>query len=122
MLISFSAGYWSNTKPPKVETKIVTEVQERERVVTRSMERPDGTKETIVVETRAKNSTQNIDQKITQPKERVWSASISAGRGNYLTGEPVYSLGVARKLLPNLSLGLYARTDRELGATLILNF
>lgn len=122
---SFVAGYKLGDKPPEVKTvvKTVTEVQERERVVTRKFERPDGTTETVVVENRTKDTNKSMDaSRQVSPRSLGWSVSLSAGRRDVLRGKPTYTLGVDKRLLAGLSAGIYARTDKEIGLSLRYSF
>ena len=104
--------------PPKIEEKTVTEVKERVITRTRILERPDGTKETIIDE---KRDTDSKSLKVTTDgaDTAIWlSQSLS---GEY-KGETVYTLGVTKKLLGRLSGGLYGRSDKEVGVILSYSF
>lgn len=94
---------------------IVTEIQERERVRTRIEERPDGSKVTTIDKTVKKDQIKAI------PKPE-WSISVSASRDALLGRGGIYTLTVHRALILGLSVGLYARTDKEIGVSLQYSF
>lgn len=105
--------------PPKIEIreKIVTEVQERVRVDTRIIERPDGTTETIISE-RRDTDTSVVSERESKPAGTEWIVGLRASGSK----EPIYSLSIERSLILGLSAGLYARTDKEVGLAISYSF
>lgn len=122
LVAALAAGltYWLIPEKLKIEEKIVTEVQERVIVRTRILERPDGTTETIIDE-RRESDTRIESEKLTTPVAD-WSVGLSASISEEYRDETVYTLSLQKKLLGGLSGGLYARTDKEIGAVLSYSF
>lgn len=108
-------------KQIQIEEKIVKEVQERVVVRTRIIERPDGTKETIIDEKKETNSSTISERKET-PVGEDWSVIAAASSDVIKGGEAIYTIGVQRKLIFGLSGGLYARTDKEVGLLIGYSF
>lgn len=104
----------------KIEEKTVEVVKERVRVDTRIIERPDGTTETIISE-RRESDTRRESEKVTTPAAD-WTVGLGASLSRDNRHEEVYTLVVQKKLLAGLSGGLYARSDKELGAILSYSF
>ena len=104
----------------KIEEKTVEVVKERVRVDTRIIERPDGTTETIISE-RRDTDTRSETEKLTTGLP-VWSVSLSASAYSASRDEPIYGVGVQKRLLGSLSGGIYARTDKEVGVMLSYSF
>ena len=102
------------------EEKIVTVVQDRETVRTIIKERPDGSKETIIVEDRTSDRSTVKSKKTVV--EKKWLVGLSASSELITGGEAIYSLRVERYVLPGLSAGLYGRTDHEVGVSLSYSF
>lgn len=106
--------------PKNFEEKTVTEVQERVVVRTQIIERPDGTTETIIDE-RRESDYRSESEKITTP-EKDWSVGLSASISGDFRADRVYTLTVQKRLLKGLSGGIYARSDKEIGAILSYSF
>ena len=104
--------------PKKIETKTVTEVQERVRVLTKITERPDGSKVTII-DSRKDTDSKEVSQ--TKPAIKDWQVGLTASYPKS-NGDTVYSLNVQRSLFMSLYGGIYARTDKEFGLALSFSF
>ena len=104
----------------KIEEHLVTEVQERVIVHTRIVERPDGTKETIIEE-RKDTDTRTESSKVTTGLP-VYSVRLSQSISGEYANKTVYTLGIEKKLLGSLSGGIYGRTDKEYGLALSYSF
>lgn len=89
------------------------ETTNKEQIVTRIIERKDGTKETVIVEDRTSKTYNRT------PKVNNWSVMVGE---NMADKRPIYMVGVDRIILPNISIGAYARSDREYGAYLRYSF
>lgn len=113
-------GYHLGQSTAQVKTEIVTKVQERERVRTIIEERPDGSKTTTIDRVVKKDATQNVIQ--TKPIPKKWL--ISASRSLY--GEqgvnPTWGTSIQRRIILDLYMGVYARTDKEIGVILTYQF
>lgn len=126
-LLSFLAGEWLGSKMVSREKEIqIVEVEKvvmRENVRTVITEQPNGTKTTIiekVIDT-IKNTQTNYREKesVNKPKWSVWaSGGVHIDQFNV----PVYSFGIDKNLIWDLSVGLYGRTDSEFGLTLRYTF
>lgn len=114
--VVFTGGYFTG-KQNKPETQIKEVVKFKERVRTRTIikERPDGTKETIIVEDRNTKSNTKTDIKIGK-------ANWSLGAMSTIKKSPVYGAQISRRLIGDLWLGGYARTDKEFGVILRFDF
>lgn len=118
MLILGAAIAWY-AKPEKVKTKTVTEVQERVRVDTRIVERPDGTKETVITETRDSDLRTSQEKLVLSPS-RDWSVGLGVEFPNL---QPEYMVQVQRRIALDLYAGLYYRTDdNAVGAIVSYSF
>ena len=122
--LSYSIGNYIGKKALKREIEIVEveKVQERVRTVTRIVEQPDGTKETIIEEKRETDTVRD-----TKSKEVVsaYLPQWSVGLGYSLIGKdgiPVYTLNIDRRIFADLFAGVYGRTDKELGISLRFEF
>lgn len=104
----------------KIKTKTVTQVQIQETVRTIIREQPDGTKETIIIENRI------IDRLKVRTKEipvgKKWLIGVSGGLPRGAIHGVAYTLSVQRRILWGAYMGLYMRSDKELGVSLSYNF
>lgn len=97
---------------PKIEKEEV--IKERVKRVTRIVERPDGTKETIINEETKKDTV-----KKESPVGNEWYVSMGQ---SMIGGETIYTLHTSRKIIGDLYLGGYGRTDKEYGLIIGYNF
>lgn len=114
----FAGGYFTGKQhKPKTEIKEVVKVQERVRTRTVIKERPDGTKETIIVEDR------RTDSKATKVVQ-TGANRYSIGYFNSLKSreEPIHGLQITRRILGDFSIGVYGRTDKEYGVLIRYDF
>lgn len=104
---------------PKIEVreKKVTEVQER--VVTRTVikERPDGTKETIIISKTDKDTREQLDRE-ESPADNQWIAGVTYR----LDERDVYGVQISRRIIGDFYLGGYVSTDKEFGAIVSYSF
>jgi hypothetical protein len=113
LYIIFSVGafkYGEYLGGKNVQVKEVVKVQERVRTRTKVIEHPDGTKITTIDE---KKDTDSVSLKETKPSLNIWSVGISYAPP--LGQREVYTLSVDRRILGDIWLGVYGRTDREFG-------
>lgn len=119
VLCSFIAGaavakyYW-----PTIQQR--TEIKEKEvvrndvHVITRTVERPDGTRETITESTdkSTQRSTKQLNQQIN--KQNQWFLALSAT--THLSElRPVYGAQASRRILGPFYLGAMGNTNGEFG-------
>jgi hypothetical protein len=98
-------------KPDQVE-KIIN----RERVVTKIEERPDGSKTTIIVSDKDKRS------EVTKPTKKDWHVGALSST-DFLTGKPTsFGISVDRRILGDLYLGVQAQTGSPVMLRLSYSF
>ena len=102
-----------------MENTTVTKVQERVRVVTKIVERPDGSKETVIVKEKDTESGTTSVRVFTEPK---WSVSAATSILAPFLARPVYTVQVDRRLLLGAFVGVYGRTDGEFGLSFRYEF
>jgi hypothetical protein len=113
---SFAGGlYLGKQDKPKIETKEVVKYKERVRTRTVIKERPDGTKETIIVEDKNTKGKRIATKKVSKPD---WSIGVSST----IKKDPIYGAQVERRIIGDIWLGGYARTDKEFGVSLRFDF
>jgi hypothetical protein len=100
-------------KEPQIVT--VDKIQNRVRVVTRIDQRPDGSKTTVIT----KDSAKTEMHLTSKPVKKDW---IVGATSSLLEPVPVFTLQVSRRILGDIYLGVYARTDREFGLGLTFQF
>jgi hypothetical protein len=123
-VISYLAGAYLGKKTLKeIEIVEVEKVQIRERAVTVIKELPDGTKTTTIKTIKDTDTVNNKQLKSKEtPVENKWSVWASVGSRLDARPEPTYTIGFDYKWLLGSSVGLYGRTDGELGVTLRYSF
>lgn len=92
----------------------VDKIQERERVVTRIVERPDGSKTTEII----KDSTKT-EQHLKKASKKDWTVGVSSSINERV---PIYGVQVSRRIIFDLNVGAYAKTDGELGVMVSYSF
>jgi hypothetical protein len=102
----------------KTETVVKEKTLWKERGVTKILERPDGSKETTIVEKREKKSKSDA-KRVVKINKRMWNVGLSQSLS---LKTPVYSLGVQRRVFKDIFIGAYARTDKEFGVSLRFDF
>lgn len=113
---SFAGGlYLGKQDKPKIETKEVVKYQERVRTRTIIKERPDGSKETTIIENRNTKGKRTATKKVSKPD---WSVGISST----IKKSPIYGAHVSRRILGDIWLGGYVRSDKEFGVNLRFDF
>lgn len=113
---------------PRIETQTIDVIKEVIRTdvhtITRVVEKPDGTKETIIDHT--DKSVENKDEKHSDTKfaSKNWQMSGSASLDyTELTRlEPVYGIQVQRRILGPFYLGALADTSKKIGVSVGMEF
>jgi hypothetical protein len=118
-VVSYLAGQHIGNKVKKVEYIEVEKIQERVRTVTRIIERPDGSRETIIDERKETETDRKSQMK--KVAQSDWSVGLTYGPSVFKQNE-VYGLTVTRRVLGNLFIGAYGRTDHEVGLALRYEF
>ncbi len=103
---------------PRVEVRTEIEETVRRDVVTRIVERPDGGKETIIIDRSKEHSTSVTE--ISPPK--LWLASVGASSGDNLSRDFKYSASVQRRVVGPFFAGLQADTEGSIGMLLTVEF
>jgi hypothetical protein len=89
------------------------------RTITKIVEKPDGSRQTIIETT--DNSTKVATEKQTiKTDSKKWAASVGV-QANY-TLQPEYFIMLERKVFSNVSLGLMATTDAYAGVYVQIAF
>ena len=81
------------------------------------IEWPDGSKNTRIVEKIISKEKKSI---VIQPVERDWIVTGGAGLNSEL--KPVYLLGVSRRVLGTISVGVWGTSNKEAGLSLSVQF
>jgi hypothetical protein len=108
-------------RPVQIKEKIVTQVKERTKTVTVIKELPDGTKVTEIKQDKDTDINQ-VATKDIKPLSRDWSIQAGMALNREHHGQPIYHLGVSRRIILGASLGVYARTEGEYGAFVSYSF
>lgn len=136
VLLAAGLGYAFGryAQPAKVEIKKEVQIKEvevtRKNVVTvtREEKRPDGT---VIIDTRTVDTSTEAVNRTSKEKESTVVTSlkpqwrVGGGVGmkyNEVKLEPVYTLGVERRILGPVFVGAYGRTDKEVGLTVSVEF
>lgn len=118
----FAVGHFSFKAEKEIEYVEVVKEVSRERSRTVIKEQPDGSKTTIIESVKDTVKDLNKSYKSVErslPKYSVWA---SAGLSRDFKGNPIYTLGVDKRIALGLSVGLYGRTDKESGVSLRYEF
>jgi hypothetical protein len=118
-VLLFGAGFYTAKKTIKPESQTVDRIVNKDviRTVTRIIEHKDGTKETVIDNAENKSSTETKVVTIAKSKYH-----LSGGARTDLGLKPVYFVQVEKRILGNISVGLNASTDKQLGITIGLDF
>lgn len=103
---------------PRVEVRTETEEVVRRDVVTRIVERPDGGKETVIIDRSKESSTSTTEER----PPRKWLASVGASTGDNLSRDFKYSASVQRRVVGPFFVGLQADTEGAVGVLLTMEF
>ena len=114
-IMSYSLGAFLHQK---TKIKTVTKTEIRENVRTRILERPDGSKETVIVETRTKDETQRQDKTIVA-RDKKWLVGLGSTVGRV---DQIYNVRVERKVFLDLYVGGYYSTRGDAGVSLTYTF
>ena len=104
-----------------IHLKEIAKLKERMKKVTVVIEKPDGSKETKIIEERNTFKETNRDHKQVEKVsfKPQWGVY---GSGSVTRSERVYTLGVDRRILGGLFVGIYGRSDSEFGLNLRYEF
>lgn len=129
LLTVFAIGRFSS--PTKIKTEIKTvEVEKIVTVVEHKTitirEKPDGTKETVIVSdtnTDSKSNSKGTDttKEVTGSKDKLTISGL-IGMNYTAIGAPIYGLSVSKNLLGPIRVGLFGMTDKVAGISLGLDF
>lgn len=113
---------------PRIETQTVDVIKEvvktDVRTITKIIEKPDGTKETIIDHT--DKSVENKDQKHTQTTyaKNQWlvAGTVQQNLDNGLNLQPIYGVHIQRRILGPVFLGAMGSTDKRAGLSVGMEF
>jgi len=103
----------------EIEIREVEVIKERIKRVVHIIERPDGTKETIIKEETEKETTvakESIEK--TRPARMDWIVGV----GKDMIGGEDYIYTVDRRIIGNLYLGAYGNTNSSYGLRAVMTF
>lgn len=127
VLLAVGTGIGRYLTPAKVEEKVVEKIVEKEKkdihTVTRIVERPDGTKETTIEHTDKSTNTVATDKsKELKIDDRAnWRVSVGTGY-DFRRKEQLYIGTAERRILGNISVGVFGTTDQQAGITVGIEF
>lgn len=113
---------------PRIETQTVDVVKEVVktdiRTITKIVEHPDGTKETVIDHT--DKSVENKDQKhsetVMSKSQWLVTGTVQQDLNNGLNLQPIYGVHVQRRILGPFYLGAMGSTDKRAGVSLGMEF
>lgn len=101
---------------PATETQVVT--QYKVRTVERIVRKSDGSTQ---IDRVIDDNTRQTQHTTSQPIEKAWKLQIAV-ETLFMRLEPVYELGVERRIFGPISAGLYINTNKEAGISLGMEF
>jgi hypothetical protein len=114
-LVGMLAGFLLTAYYKESNVIEVDKIQERERVVTRIVERPDGSKTTEIIKETDKTET-HLSKK---SAKKDWLVGVTSSLNE---NTPNYGVQVSRRVILDLYVGGYAKTDGELGVIVTYSF
>ena len=121
VLLGYGIGRF--TTPEKivtVEKEVVKESREKE-TTKKEIKKPDGTVVTVITE-KDKTKTESKKESKTNITNRPdWKAGLMYGY-SFDDNKPVYGLEIDRRIIGNISLGVWANTQKAAGLVLIYEF
>lgn len=121
ILITGIVVYKLSPKQIEYKERIVTEVQERVRTITKIKVSPDGTTETIIDE-RSERDTLQVSERSSKPVTKEWLISATMTYNADSLPSPTYGMGISKHILIGVYGGLYANTNRDIGLSLSYSF
>lgn len=116
LLLAFMFGLGRYTAPAKIEEKqIVTKETE---YITREIVKPDGT---VVKETIKKDTATKENQTVVDNKKAGFKVSLIP-QYSFDTKKTTYGATVEKRIMGNIFVGIYADTDKKIGATISMEF
>lgn len=121
-LIGLIFGIFGNNyyKTPK-ETKVVKTQDNsttKEKIITKILKKPNNEIIKTVIEYRNISKQKNKVYKMSKSQIKDWEFGLSSS----LIKRPVYTIHINRRILGDVYLGLYGRTDKEIGVNLTILF
>lgn len=129
LLMGIAIGRFLSPDKVKTETRVVEVEKIVEKVVRQTvtiLEKPDGTKETVIVtdsNTSSKTNEQstNAIKEVTGSKDRI-NVSVLAGSSFPLNlSSPIYGLSANKNILGPISAGVWGLSNKTFGVSLGLN-
>lgn len=113
---AIGAGIATYTVKPQVVSKIETVEKDKIVTVVRTVKQPDGTvvQDKTITQDRVKQVEQQVVEQKVPPQWRI--------TGGYQFGQQNYMLGIERRIMGPLFLGVQGRTDGSILATLSVEF
>lgn len=127
VLLAVGTGIGRYLTPAKVEEKVVEKVVEKEKkdihTITRIVERPDGTKETTIEHTDKSTNTIATDKskELKVDGRPDWKVSVGTGY-DFKKKEQLYIGTIERRILGNISVGVFGTTNQQAGINVGIEF
>lgn len=127
VILVVGTGIGRYLTPPKVEEKIVEKVVEKEKkdihTITKIVERPDGTKETIIEHKDKSTSTVATDKSKELKIDNTTDWKVSAGVGyDFRKKEQFYIGTIERRIIGTISVGVFGTTSQQAGVNVGIQF
>lgn len=129
LAIAFASGRFLS--PDKVRTEVKTVEVEKivEKVVRQTvtiLEKPDGTKETVIVtdsNTSSKTNEQstNATKEVTGSKDRINVSVLAGSSFPFNLSSPIYGLSANKNILGPITAGVWGLSNKTFGVSLGLN-
>jgi len=100
----------------QVVVKEVTKYKTIDRIITK----PDGTKIVEIIKEIDKSTEKST--KIVRATQKNTIVSLSGGCSDVLRCQPIYGVSFSKRVLLGAYMGVYARTDKEIGVILSYSF
>lgn len=122
LAVGFGIGRYTVPEHLEEQTSTETDSKKEDTVIVREEKRPDGTVIKETTKTSKKEESKKEETiKIVENHKPNWKASALAGY-NLEAGRPVYGAAVDRRILGNIFLGVWGTTDKQVGASVSLEF
>lgn len=119
-----AAGYVTGRyfQPARIETKTVEKevIKKDIRTVIKEV-KSDGTQTTTEIVDNSESWNTSVEQFKAMQKPQ-WKAQVLVGVKDFKLSDPIYGVGVERRVLGPFSAGVYGKTNNEYGLTLSMEF
>lgn len=123
LCLAVGAGVGRYLTPPKIQEKIVEKevTKTQEHTVTVVVKNPNGGETTTITHDVNTTITDNKKTDIQVTNRPDWRAYAGTGY-NIDAGKQTYIIGVDRRIISEVTIGVYGTTNHEVGVTLGIGF